>query len=148
MRFAYAARFENTGPGEVVVSFRDLPECLTSGADEVEALEEAQDALEAVIAARINRGDTIPIPSDPIRGEHLVAVPTDISAKAAFVLAFRESGLTQEGLAQRLGTKQPVSYTECSIRVTAPRQATSIERSAFSAASSWSRCAIWRCPDL
>ena len=57
MRFAYAARFENTGPVEVVVSFRDLPECLTSGADEVEALEEAQDALVAVIAARINRGD-------------------------------------------------------------------------------------------
>ena len=108
MRFAYAARFENTGPDEVVVSFRDLPECLTSGADEVEALEEAQDALEAVVAARINRGETIPTPSEPLRGEHLVAVPTDMSAKAAFVLAFRESGLTQEGLAQRLGTKQPV----------------------------------------
>ena len=108
MRFAYAARFENTGPDEVVVSFRDLPECLTSGADEVEALEEAQDALEAVIAARINRRDAIPTPSDPLTGEHLVAVPTDMSAKAAFVLAFRESGLTQEGLAQRLGTKQPV----------------------------------------
>ncbi len=110
MRFAYAARFENTGPVEVVVSFRDLPECLTSGADEVEALEEAQDALEAVIAARINRGDAIPTPSEPLPGEHLVAVPTDMSAKAAFVLAFRESGLTQEGLAQRLGTKQPVIH--------------------------------------
>ena len=108
MRFAYAARFENTGPDEVVVSFRDLPECLTSGADEVEALEEAQDALEAVVAARINRGESIPTPSEPLTGEHLVAVPTDMSAKAAFVLAFRESGLTQEGLAQRLGTKQPV----------------------------------------
>ena len=110
MRFAYAARFENTGPDEVVVSFRDLPECLTSGADEVEALEEAQDALEAVVAARINRGDPIPTPSEPLSGEHLVAVPTDMSAKAAFVLAFRESGLTQEGLAQRLGTKQPVIH--------------------------------------
>ena len=110
MRFAYAARFEDTGPVEVVVSFRDLPECLTSGADEVEALEEAQDALEAVIAARINRGDAIPTPSEPLSGEHLVAVPTDMSAKAAFVLAFRESGLTQEGLAQRLGTKQPVIH--------------------------------------
>ena len=107
MRFAYAARFENTGPDEIVVSFRDLPECLTSGADEVEALEEAQDALEAVIAARINRGDSIPTPSELGPGEYLIAVPTDMAAKAAFVLAFRDSGLTQESLDQRLGTGQP-----------------------------------------
>ena len=85
MRFAYAARFENTGPVEVVVSFRDLPECLTSGADEVEALEEAQDALEAVIAARINRGDAIPTPSEPLPGEHLVAVPTDMEFRGVAV---------------------------------------------------------------
>ena len=85
MRFAYAARFENTGPVEVVVSFRDLPECLTSGADEVEALEEAQDALVAVIAARINRGDAIPTPSEPLPGEHLVAVPTDMEFRGVAV---------------------------------------------------------------
>lgn len=38
MRFVYPARLRRTGPDEVVVSFRDLPECLTSGADEAEAL--------------------------------------------------------------------------------------------------------------
>ena len=30
MRFVYPARLRRTGPDEVVVSFRDLPECLTS----------------------------------------------------------------------------------------------------------------------
>ena len=38
MRFIYPARLRRAGPDEVVVSFRDLPECLTSGRDEAEAL--------------------------------------------------------------------------------------------------------------
>ena len=33
MRFASPARLQRTEADEVVVSFRDLPECLTSGAD-------------------------------------------------------------------------------------------------------------------
>ena len=53
MRFVYPARLRRAGPGEIVVSFRDLPECLTSGRDEVEALTEAGDALEEAIAGRI-----------------------------------------------------------------------------------------------
>ena len=31
MQFVYPARFARTAPDEIVVSFRDLPECLTSG---------------------------------------------------------------------------------------------------------------------
>ena len=32
MQFVYPANLSRTTPGEVVVSFRDLAECLTSGA--------------------------------------------------------------------------------------------------------------------
>ena len=63
MRFAYAARLQRTGVDEIVVSFRDLPECLTSGTDEAEALFEAADALEEAIAGRMNRTDVILAPS-------------------------------------------------------------------------------------
>ena len=86
---------------EVVVSFRDLPECLTSGADETDALEGAQDALEEEIAGRIDDDEPIPAPSDPRPGEHLV-VPADMAAKAALTLAFRESGLTRTAFAELL----------------------------------------------
>ncbi|MYE80978.1 MAG: hypothetical protein F4X36_03870 [Gammaproteobacteria bacterium] len=41
MQFVYPAHFSLAAPDEVVVSFRDLPECLTSGADTREALSEA-----------------------------------------------------------------------------------------------------------
>ena len=103
MRFLYFAELQRGGPDEVVVSFRDLPECLTSGADEDEALFEAQDALEEAVAGRINRGDTIPVPSERRPGEYSVAVPTNMAAKAAFAIAFRRSGLTHGAVAQRLG---------------------------------------------
>ena len=106
MRFQYPAELWQAGTNEVVVSFRDIPGCHTSGEDEAEALDEAQDALEEAIAGRINREEDIPVPSVPQPGERLVAVPTDMAAKAAFVIAFRNSGLTRVSLAKRLGTDE------------------------------------------
>ena len=106
IRFAYPAELWHAGPDEVVVSFRDIERCHTSGADEVEALIEAQDALDEAIAKRIDDGEPVPAPSTPLPGEHLVAVPADMAAKAAFVLAFRDSGLTRTALAQRLGADE------------------------------------------
>lgn len=107
MRFVYSARLRRTGPDEVVVSFRDLPECLTSGADEAEALAEAADALDAAIAGRIvhppAEGDPIRVPSARLAEEHDVAVAADTAAKAALVIALRDSGLSRSGLARRLG---------------------------------------------
>ena len=106
MRFAYPAELWHAGPDEVVVSFRDIDRCHTSSADESEALVEAQDALEEAIAKRIDDGEPIPAPSAPLPGEHLVAVPADMAAKAALALAFRGSGLTRVALAQRLRTDE------------------------------------------
>ena len=67
-------------------------------------MEEAQDALEEAIAGRINREEDIPSPSPLMPGERLVSVPTDMAAKAAFVLG--SSGLTRVSLAKRLGTDE------------------------------------------
>ena len=99
MRFVYPARLHRTGPDEIVVSFRDLPECLTSGTDETEALAEAADALDVAISGRIlhpsANGDPIPVPSARRADEHDVAVPADTAAKAGLVLALRESDLSR-----------------------------------------------------
>ena len=106
MRFVYPGKLRRTGPTEIVVSFRDLPECLTSGADEAEALVEAADALEEAIAGRIDDGEPIPSPSARHPGEHYVAVPPGMAAKAALALAFRESGMTRVAFAKRIGTDE------------------------------------------
>ena len=106
MHFAYPALLRPDRTGEIIVSFRDLPECLTSGADEAEALIEATDALEEAIAGRIKRGDDIPAPSTQQSGERRVAVPSGMASKAALALALRESGLPRAELAMLAGTDE------------------------------------------
>ncbi len=106
MRFVYPARLRPDCTGELVVSFRDLPECLTSGSNEAEALAEAADALEEAIAGRINRADCIPVPSQRCAGEYPVAVPPETAAKAALALALHRTGVTPAALAARLGIEE------------------------------------------
>ena len=106
-----------------MVSFRDLPECLTSGEDEADALEEAQDALEEAIAGRIDDDEPVPSPSPVLPGEHLVVLPADMAAKAALVLAFRESGLTRVAFAELLGRDEKTIR-----RMLDPRHGTSASR--------------------
>lgn len=67
MTYRYPVRLERTAPDEIVVSLRDLPECLTSGVDEPDALAEAQDALEEAVAGRIADGEHLPAPRPPVR---------------------------------------------------------------------------------
>ena len=81
MRLRYPAKLETDGSGEILVSFRDFPECLTSGADQAEALVEARDALEEAVAGRIDDDGPIPTPSRRRDGEHWVTVPPDMAAK-------------------------------------------------------------------
>ena len=106
MRFIYPARLQRGGADEIDVSFRDLPECLTCGTGEADALAQAADALEEAIAGRMNRTDVIPVPSPRLAGEYLVAVLADTAAKAALWVALRETGTTRVELAARLGTDE------------------------------------------
>ena len=121
MQFVYPAHFSLAAPDEVVVSFRDLPECLTSGADPREALSEAADALEEALAARIEDGEPIPAPSRPEPGEDRVPVPPGMAVKAALAIAFRDSGLPRVAFAASLGVDEKAVR-----RMLDPRHATSL----------------------
>ena len=123
MRFVYPARLRRESQGEIIVSFRDIPECLTSGADEAEALFEAQDALEEAIAGRIDDAEIIPVPSSRKNGEHMVAVPTATAAKAALTLALRDSGLSIAEFARQFRTSE-----ESVRKMLDPRHRTSPDR--------------------
>lgn len=123
MQFAYAAKFARTAPDEVVVSFRDIPECLTSGVDDRDALAEATDALEEAIAGRIDDGESIPTPTAARADEREVTVPPGMAAKAALVLAFRRSGVSCSALATSLGIHENTVR-----RMLSPRHNTTVER--------------------
>lgn len=102
MRFTYPSILERASEDEVVVAFRDLPECHTSGCDEADALAEAQDALAEAIAGRIDDNEPIPKPSARRNGELLVPVPTEVASKAALAIAYHRSELTRDALARVL----------------------------------------------
>lgn len=102
--FVYPASFERGDkPGAVVITFRDFPEAITQGYGEKDALWQASDCLEEVIAGRIADGREIPEPSAALRRERPIPVPAPMAAKAALYLAMRGAGMTNTELARKLG---------------------------------------------
>ena len=102
--FVYPARFERGDkPGVLVITFRDLPEAITQGKGEKDALWQAADCLEEAIAGRIAGGRAIPKASRTARGERTIPVPAPMAAKAALYLAMGEAGMTNVQLARKLG---------------------------------------------
>lgn len=102
-RYSFPARLEPDEDGRLVVHFPDLPEALTDGADEAEALTEASDCLSEALAGRINRGEDIPTPSQLRQGQYLVAPEATMALKAALHSALRARKITVADLAHRLG---------------------------------------------
>ena len=71
---------------------RDLPQLITQGDDEQDALAQAMDAMDEVIAAYMIQGMDFPEPGPARRRKHLVAPPAGATAKAALYVAMREAG--------------------------------------------------------
>jgi antitoxin HicB len=102
--FVYPAAFERGDKrGVFVIGFRDLPEAITQGTGEKDALWQAADCLEEAIAGRIADGREIPKASRAARGERMIPVPAAMAAKAALYLAMREAGISNVHLARKLG---------------------------------------------
>lgn len=102
--FRYAARLKPENEAEVfTVTFRDVPEAITWGHGLLDALWQAADCVEEAIAGRLRRGDSIPIPSRPRRGETLIDVPALTAAKAALYVTMKQAGVRGSQLARKLG---------------------------------------------
>jgi antitoxin HicB len=69
------------------VTFPDIPEAITCGKTKEEALRHAIDALETALDFYFEQDRSVPAPSAPKRGQHLVELPPSVSAK---VLLFNE----------------------------------------------------------
>ena len=85
----------------VLVSFPDLPEALTEGATEQEALSEAADCLVAALGGYVDSGRRIPTPSG---GSGFVELTAMVAAKLALYEAMQETDVDDVALAKRLGT--------------------------------------------
>jgi len=101
-RFEYAVKLTRAKEGGFVVTCRDLPQLVTQGEDEVDALAQAADAMDEVFAAYMQGGLTFPSPTKAKLGERLVSPPAETVAKAALYVALAEAGITKVQLAKRL----------------------------------------------
>jgi antitoxin HicB len=88
--------------GDFVVSVRDLPEVVTSGSTQEEALELAADAIEVIVEGRLAYNEAVPLPSRIRKREHAVSLPAHLAAKAAVYTAWKDAGVSKSELARRL----------------------------------------------
>ena len=102
--FVYRARFEPcVKRGVIVVSFPDVPEAITEGKGEADAMTQAQEALGLALLTCPDRH--LPLPKPKARGGDLVAIAVEaaIAAKLAFLDAFREAGISKSEFGRKIG---------------------------------------------
>jgi antitoxin HicB len=102
-QFEYAVRSTPAREGGFVVTCRDLPQLITQGDDDADALFQAADALDELFATYMSQNLPFPPPSRARRGERLVAPPPETVAKAALYTAMRDAGISKSQLARKLG---------------------------------------------
>lgn len=124
MRFAYPITLAGQRDGAILVSFPDVPEALTEGADEAEALAEAEDCLIAALGGYVSRGWAIPQPSFA-EGRPAVQLPERVGGKLALYMAMQENGVLPEALAQRLG--KPQAWVDSLLDLDEPSRATHLQ---------------------
>jgi antitoxin HicB len=107
----YPAHFEpDHEAGGFVVSFRDIPEAITQGDSEEEALEMAADALLTSMDFYFEDSRPVPAPSKPKKGERLIALPLSVAAKVMLLNEMLAQQVRPIDLAARLETtKQEVN---------------------------------------
>ena len=99
---AWPADLQRQEDGSTLVSFPDVPEALTDGATESEAVTQAEDCLIAALGGYVKDRRAIPRPS-PAAGRVLVPLPALAAAKIALYQAMRAQDVGNTALARRLG---------------------------------------------
>ena len=128
----YPAKFERGDKsGVLVVTFRDVPEAITQGNGERDALWQAADCLEEAIAGRIADGREIPKAS---RAARRAPDPLPAPIRSGAYLAMEEAGMTNA-----VGAKARLREKECGgCRSQAPHQTAVDQRRARRVWKVWS----------
>ena len=104
--FDYPVILEAQPEGGFVVTFPDVPEAITQGEDEDEALLYAVEALESALLFYINARQPLPLPS-AAAGRPTVRPSAMECLKLGVYQAMTEQGVRKAELARRLGWHMP-----------------------------------------
>jgi antitoxin HicB len=105
--FDYPVTLTPDDNGTVLVTFEDVPEAITFGADEDEALLNAIDALETGLSFYVDERKPLPAASKPGKGQKTVRPSALECAKLGVYQAMTEQGVKKAELARRLGWHMP-----------------------------------------
>lgn len=90
--------------GGFVVTFTDIPEAITQGGTEEEALAAAKDALESALDFYLEDKRAVPLPSKAVPGQPVVELPASLSAKVLLLNEMIAQNVRPAELARRLRT--------------------------------------------
>jgi antitoxin HicB len=100
----YPAKFTPDPDGGYVVTFRDIPEAITQGDHDAEAMEMAKDVLLSAMDFYMEDRREVPAPTRPKSGERLIPLPSSAAAKILLLNEMVAQKVTPSDLARRLGT--------------------------------------------
>ncbi len=104
---AYPVRLTREENDTVLAVVPDLPEIITFGLDEEEALLRVAELLADCLDEYMSRRLPIPAPSKAKRGMRLVVAPPLVEAKIELYTAMRAAGIGKAELARRLNCHLP-----------------------------------------
>jgi len=103
--YAYPVELQHDGDS-VLVTFPDIPEAITFGEDQVEALLQAQDALDTALEMYVEQGRQLPAASKAA-ARPTVAPSAMVQAKLGLHEAMQHQNIKKSALARRLGWHMP-----------------------------------------
>ncbi|QWE24958.1 type II toxin-antitoxin system HicB family antitoxin [Polynucleobacter sp. AP-Elch-400A-B2] len=104
--FKYPATITKDGRN-LLVKFKDVPEAITFGKTEADALSNAVDALETGLSFYVDARKPLPKPSKAKRGQKIISPSALESAKLGVYQAMMDQGIKKAELARRLGWHMP-----------------------------------------
>jgi len=103
--YAYPVNLQQDGD-TILVTFHDIPEAITFGEDEAEALLQAQDALDTALEMYVD--DARPFPTASATDGRPTVFPSAlVQAKLGLIEAMQHQNIKKSALARRLGWHMP-----------------------------------------
>lgn len=104
---SYPVKLELDTNETYLVTFPDIPEAVSVGDDEDEALLNALDALESAIEIYFDEKREVPLPSKPKKGQPVVTLPALVVSKVLLANEMIRQGIRKSELARRLDVHMP-----------------------------------------
>lgn len=104
---SYPVDLELDSNNTYMVTFPDIPEALSVGDDQDEALINAVDALESAIEIYFDEKREVPMPSKARKGQPVVSLPALVVSKVLLQNEMIHQGVRKAELARRLNVHMP-----------------------------------------